>query len=79
MCEIELMGVDNCILSALWSLYCVLVQGHDAKRARICQGNKSAILLERNSQMFSSRRTRHIKRKYFFVTDKMGDGEVAIE
>ena len=78
-CETELIGVDDCISSALWSVYFVQAQGHEAKNARIYQDNQSAILLEKNGRMSSSRRTRHIKSKYFFVTDKVEDGEVAIE
>lgn len=66
-------------MSALWSLYFVQAQGHNTKNARIYQDNKSVILLERNDRMPSSRCTRHIKSKYFFVTDIVEDGEVAKE
>ena len=49
------------------------------KRARIYQDNKSTILLENNGKFSSSKRTKHIKHKYFFVTDKIEEDEVAIE
>ena len=45
----------------------------------IYQDNKSAILLERNGQMSSSKRTKHFKNKIFFVHDRVEHGEVAIE
>ena len=35
--------------------------------------------MERNGRMSSSKRTKHIKSKYFFVKDKVEDDEVVIE
>lgn len=77
--ETELVGVDDVISTVLWALYYIQAQGYDMKRARIYQDNKSAILLERNGRMSSSKRTKHFKNKIFFVTDRIADGEVAIE
>ena len=45
----------------------------------IYQDNKSSILLKVNGKMSSSKRMKHIKSKYFFVTDKVAKGEVVIE
>eukprot|EP00804_Cyclotella_cryptica_P011283 CCRYP_007762-RA/>CCRYP_007762-RA protein AED:0.42 eAED:0.42 QI:0/0/0/1/0/0/3/0/358 len=42
------------------------------------QDNKSAILLEANGKISSSKRT-NIKATYFFITDKVDQGEVKIE
>ena len=47
--------------------------------ALIYQDNKSAILLEVNGKMSSSKRTKHIRIKYFFVTDRVEQGDVKIE
>ena len=77
--ESELVGVSDVISTILWSLYYVQAQGYDMKRARIYQDNKSTILLENNGKFSSSKRTKHIKHKYFFVTDKIEEDEVAIE
>ena len=46
--------------------------------ALIYQDNKSSILLEVNGRRSSSKRTKHIKNKYFFMTDKVAKGEVVI-
>ncbi len=43
------------------------------------QGNMSAILLEKNGKASSSRRTKHIKVKYFYIKEKVDDGEIVIE
>ncbi len=43
------------------------------------QDNMSAILLETNGKASSSKRTKHIKVKYFFIKDKVDQGEITIE
>jgi len=42
----------------------------------IYQDNKSTILLAENGRQSSSRWTRHLNVRYFFVTDKIKKGEV---
>jgi hypothetical protein len=43
------------------------------------QDNKSTILLANNGRWSSSKRTKHIKSRYFFIKDKVDQGEVSIE
>jgi hypothetical protein len=43
------------------------------------QDNKSSILLEKNGKASSSKRTRHIAIRYFFVTDRIAKGELSVE
>lgn len=47
--------------------------------ALIYQENKSTILLQMNGKFSSSKRTKHIKMKYFFVKDKVDNSEIKIE
>ena len=77
--ESEIVGVDDAMPTVLWSLYFIQAQGYDMTHATICQDNKSAILLERNGKMSSSKRTKHIKMKYFFITDKIAQGEIQVK
>ena len=49
------------------------------KSAKIYQDNKSTILLKNNGKFSSSKRTKHIKHKYFFATNKIEEGEVSVE
>lgn len=44
----------------------------------VYQDNMSAILLEKNGQLSSSQRTRHIKVQYFFIKDRITDGEIQV-
>lgn len=76
--ETEVVGVDDAMPSVLWSLYFLQAQGYGTEKAIIYQDNKSAILLEVNGKFSISKRTKHIKMKYFFVKDKVEDGEVEI-
>ena len=43
------------------------------------QDNMSAILLETNGRASSSKRTKHIKVKYYLIKDKVDQGEITIE
>ncbi len=45
----------------------------------IYQDNMSAILLETNGKASSTKRTKHIKVKYFYIKDKIGQGEIVLE
>jgi hypothetical protein len=78
-CESELVGIDDVIPTMLWSLYFIQAQGIDTKRIRLYQDNKSTILLANHGQMSSSKRTKHIKAKFFFIADRVSAGEIAIE
>ena len=43
------------------------------------QDNQSAILLKNNGRSSSSRRTKNINIRYFFITDRIKKGELKIE
>ena len=77
--ESEIVGVGDAISTILWALYFIQEKGYKMSHATIYQDNKSAILLENNGKMSSSKRTKHIKMKFFFVTDKIEQGEIKVE
>ena len=77
--EAELVGVDDCLGAVLWTNYFLEAQGYKSKDTIIYQDNKSAILLEKNGRRSSSQRTKHINIRYFFVTDRIANGEIKIE
>ena len=43
------------------------------------QDNKSAILIEMNGKFSCSKRTKHINVRYFFIKDRIQNGELNIE
>jgi hypothetical protein len=77
--EAELVGVDDSLGYILWARYFMQEQGFDMEASLIYQDNMSAMLLETNGKASSSKRTKHIKVKYFFIKDKVDQGEVTIE
>jgi hypothetical protein len=45
----------------------------------VFQDNQSAMLLEKNGRGSSSKRTRHINIRYFFITDRIAKDELTVE
>jgi hypothetical protein len=77
--ESELVGVNDVMPQILWTRYFLEKQGYGVKESIIHQDNQSSILLEKNGRGSSSKRTRHINIRYFFVTDRVQSKEVSIE
>ena len=77
--ESELVGVDVMIPSIIWTRYFLKAQGYGVTDNVIFQDNKSTMLLERNGKQSSSKRTKHINVRYFFITDRILKGEVRVE
>lgn len=63
----------------MWTRHFLEAQGFSVKESIIYQDNQSAILLEKNGRASSSKRTRHINIRYFFVTDRIAAKEVDIQ
>jgi hypothetical protein len=77
--EAELIGVYDVMPQVMWTRHFLKAQGYDTVDSVIHQDNKSAILLEKNGRASSSKRTRHINIRYFFVTDHVKAREVSIK
>ena len=73
------MGVDDSLAYILWARYFLQEQGYDMEPSLLYQDNMSAILLETNGRASSSKRTKHIKVKYFYITDKIAQNEIVVE
>ena len=63
----------------LWTKNFLEAQGYDIKARIILQDNESAIKLEKNGQKSVGQRSRHIKIRYFFITDQVEKGNVSVE
>ena len=79
--EAELVGVDDYMSMILWTREFLNAQGpgYTVTDTIIYQDNKSSILLEENGQRSSSKRTRHLNVRYYFITDRINKGEVRVE
>ena len=76
--EAELVAIDDVMAQILWTRHFLVAQGEYVPTTTIYQDNKSKILLAENGMQSSSRRTRHLNVRYFFVTDKIKKGEVKV-
>ena len=76
--EAELVAADDVVPSALWTRLFLLSQGYKSKTT-LFQDNTSAILLEKNGTKSSSKRTRHLNIRYFFITDCYSKDLLGIE
>jgi hypothetical protein len=77
--EAEVVGVNDCMPQVLWTRYFLEAQGYEVRDSVVYQDNQSSILLEKHGRASSSKRTRHINIRYFFVKDRIASGEVTVE
>jgi hypothetical protein len=77
--ESELVGVDDAMPLVIWTRYFLQEQGYEMKPSLVYQDNKSAMLLEENGRASSSKRTKHINVRYFFVKDRIDKGEIRLQ
>jgi hypothetical protein len=60
----EIIVLHDKLSDVIWLRYFVECQGYDINKCIIFQDNMSALSLEKNRTMFSSKCTKHIKAKY---------------
>ena len=77
--EAEVVSVDDCLPQILWTNYFLEEQGYKSTDTIVYQDNKSAMLLEKNGKWSSSKRTKHMNVRYFFVKDKIKTGDIKLE
>ena len=77
--EAELISISNRINQVLWTKYFLECQGYVVNSSTIYQDNEASILLERNGKRWSKKGTRFINILYFFITNKVQNGEVDIK
>ena len=76
--EAELVAIDDAMGQILWTRHFLVDQGIPVPVTTIYQDNKSTILLSENGKASSSKRTKHLDVRYYFVTDCIKRGEVKV-
>jgi len=74
----KLVGADNMSQLLLWTDLFMAAQGHPIKENILYEDNKSTILLLSNSKQSSTKRTRAINIRYFFLTDQIQKGKLRV-
>ena len=77
--EAEVIGVDDLMPQMMWTGYFLKAQGVAVVDTVLYQDNKSAMLLEKNGRASSGKRTRHIDIRFYFVADRVANGDLRIE
>mgnify|MGYP000305707936 CR=1 FL=1 len=77
--EAELVGTDDVMPQVLWTLYFLEAQRYKIDDNILYQDNKSTILLLENGKRSSSKRTRAINIRYFFLTDQIEKGHLSVQ
>ena len=77
--ETELVAANDLMPHLCWTNYFLECQGYNINSTIMYQDNQSAILLENNGRASSSKRTRHLNIRYFFITDQIKKGDLHIE
>ena len=77
--EADLVAVNNVLPQILWTRNFMISQGFKTHNNTLLQDSRSAMLLESNGRGSSSKQTRHINIRYFFVKDRVDKGEVTIK
>jgi hypothetical protein len=77
--EAELVGLYDVMPQILWTQHFLDAQGYGVRDTVVHQDNKSTILLAENGKMSSSKRTRHLHIRYFFVTDLVKAKQISIQ
>jgi len=76
--ESEIVAADDFMPAVCWTRYFLMAQGYHVKDNILYQDNKSSILLETNGKASSSKRTKHINIRYFFITDRVKSNELSV-
>jgi len=77
--EAEVVAVHDTMPAILWTRYFLEAQGYPLKASILHQDNVSSKLLETNGRASSSKRTRHMNIRYFFVGDVAARKHIKIE
>ena len=76
--EAELIGLSDSASQVIWTRDFLIGQGYSIQAATIYQDNLSTMALAKNGRS-NSERSRHINIRYFFVKDRVEQGDVKIE
>ena len=77
--KLELVGIAGVLGMILWCKYFMEAQGYTIKSNLLYQDNRSTILLAKIGRMSAGKNAKHIKNKFFLITDKVAQGDLLIQ
>ena len=76
--EAELVGINDVLSMILWTRLFLEAQGYHVTDNVLHQDNESTIKLAKNGRRSSSKQTRHIEVRYYFITDHIDRDRVRV-
>jgi hypothetical protein len=76
--ESKLDSADQALSSILHTQYFIEAQGYSIEQNILFQDNQSPMQLEVNGSFSSSKHTKHIKCRYYFICDKIADDDLEV-
>ena len=77
--EAEVVGVNDAMYLVLWVRHFLEAQGYSITDNIVYQDNESAMRLERNGRRSSTKNTRHMEIRYFFITDNIRRNKISVK
>ena len=77
--EAEIVGVNDAMYLGLWVRHFLEAQGYNIKDNIVYQDNRSSIKLVKNRKKSSTKNTRHVEFRYFFITDNIQRNKLLVE
>ena len=77
--EAELVSISDILEMMMWCKYFMEAQGYTTENNILYQDNKSTILLANNGKMSAGKNSKHIKNRFFLITNKVAQGDLKIE
>ena len=77
--ETELVSIANVLGMMMWCKHFTEAQGYTVDNNILYQDNKSTLLLAKNRRMSTEKNSKHIKNRFFLITDKVVQGDLKIE
>jgi len=76
--ESELVSIADVLGMMMWCKYFMEAQGYTIENNILYQDNKSTILLAKNGRMSAGKNSKHIKNRFFLITDKVAQEELEV-
>ena len=73
-----MVGIADALGIIMWTKYFMEVQGYSTECNILFQDNQSTILIAKNGRSLAGKKSKHIKNRYFLITDKVHQEDLEI-
>ena len=74
----ELVSIIDVFGMMMWCKYFMEAQGYTIEHDILYWDNKSTILQAKNGRILAGKKIKHIKYRYFLITDKIAQGDLEV-